>query len=65
LNVFWLALRDENGYRKFGEILQKLDIPHKNYNGNLDADLPKILERLRQRFRCGYNSFGRQALAGG
>lgn len=46
LNVFWIALRDENGYRKFGEILQKLNIPHKNYNGNLDADLPKILEEL-------------------
>jgi hypothetical protein len=46
LNVNWVALRDENGYGKFGEILQKLNIPHKEYNGNLEKDLPEILERL-------------------
>lgn len=46
LNVFWIALRDKNGYKKIGEILQKLGIPHKNYSGNLDVDLPKILEEL-------------------
>jgi hypothetical protein len=46
LKVNWVTLRGENGYKKFGEILQKLNIPHKNYNGNLDADLPKILEEL-------------------
>jgi hypothetical protein len=33
-------------YKKFGEILRKLDIPHKDYNGNLDKDLPIILEEL-------------------
>jgi hypothetical protein len=46
LKVNWVALRDENGYKKFGEILRKLDIPHKDYNGNLDNDLPIILEKL-------------------
>jgi hypothetical protein len=46
LKVNWVALRDENGYKKFSEILQKLHIPHKDYNGNLDNDLPKILEEL-------------------
>jgi hypothetical protein len=46
LKVNWVALRDKDGYKKFGEILQKLDIPHSIYNGNLDIDLPKILERL-------------------
>jgi hypothetical protein len=46
LNVYWVALRDENGYKRFGEMLQKLNIPHKDYNGNLDVDLPKILEEL-------------------
>jgi hypothetical protein len=46
LNVNWVALRDENGYKKFGEILQKLNIPHKDYNGNVDVDLPIILEEL-------------------
>jgi hypothetical protein len=46
LKVNWVALRDESGYRKFGEILHKLNIPHKVYNGKLDVDLPSILEKL-------------------
>jgi hypothetical protein len=46
LNVNWVALRDENGYRKFGEILKKLNIPHKEYDGNLEEDLPRILDEL-------------------
>jgi hypothetical protein len=46
LGVNWVALRDENGYKKFGAILQKLNIPHTNYNGDLDKDLPEILEEL-------------------
>ena len=46
LNVFWVALRDTDGYKRFKIVLEKLSIPHKNYNGNLDVDLPKILEEL-------------------
>ena len=46
LKVNWVALRDENGYKKFGEILQKLNIPHKKYNGNLEKDLARILGNL-------------------
>ncbi|MDR1543088.1 MAG: CfrBI family restriction endonuclease [Prevotellaceae bacterium] len=46
LNVFWIALRDTDGYKRFGLALEKLGIPHKNYNGNLDVDLRKILEEL-------------------
>jgi len=46
LGVYWVALRDRNGYQRFGEALQALGIPHKPYNGNLDDDLPKILEEL-------------------
>jgi hypothetical protein len=46
LDINWVALRDENGYKKFSEILQKLDIPHTNYNGNLDDDLSEILNEL-------------------
>jgi hypothetical protein len=46
LGVNWVALRDKNGYEKFGEILQKLDIPYKDYNGDLEIDLPRILETL-------------------
>ncbi|MDR0619783.1 MAG: site-specific DNA-methyltransferase [Bacteroidales bacterium] len=46
LKVNWVALRDENGYKKFGEILQKLNIPNKKYNGNLEKDLARILGNL-------------------
>lgn len=46
LGVHWVALCDRNGYQRFGEALQALGIPHQPYNGNLDDDLPKILEEL-------------------
>jgi hypothetical protein len=46
LGVNWVALHDKDGYKKFGEILQKLNIPHTDYHGNLEVDLPEILEEL-------------------
>jgi len=46
LGINWVALRDKNGYKKFGEILQKLNIPHADYKGNLDEDLSRILDEL-------------------
>jgi hypothetical protein len=46
LGVNWVALRDKDGYKRFGLALTKLDIPHTNYNGDLDTDLPKILDEL-------------------
>jgi hypothetical protein len=46
LDVNWVALRDKDGYKKFGEILQKLNIPYTVYAGNLDVDLPVILDEL-------------------
>lgn len=46
LGVHWIALRDQNGYQRFGQTLQALGIPHQPYNGNLNDDLPKIVESL-------------------
>jgi hypothetical protein len=46
LGVNWVALRDKDGYKKFSEVLQKLNIPHTDYNGDLEKDLPEILEKL-------------------
>ena len=46
LGVNWIALRDENGYKRFGLALKKLNIPHTEYKGDLDIDLPKILDEL-------------------
>ncbi|MFC2390437.1 MAG: CfrBI family restriction endonuclease [Bacteroidota bacterium] len=46
LGINWVALRDKEGYKRFKSILEKLNIPHTDYNGNLDEDLPKILNKL-------------------
>lgn len=42
----WVALRDPDGYKKFADVLKKLGIPYTEYNGNLDSDLPVILNDL-------------------
>jgi len=46
LGVNWIALRDNDGYKRFGLALGKLGIPHIDYNGDLDVDLSKILDEL-------------------
>ncbi len=46
LNVKWVELRDENGYKRFGTVLQELGIPHTEFNGDLDAYLDQILGEL-------------------
>ncbi len=46
LGVHWVALRDSNGYERFGQALRALGIPHQPYSGNLTDDLPKIVESL-------------------
>lgn len=46
LNVKWVELRDENGYKRFAQILKELEIPFTEFNGNLDTHLDKILIEL-------------------
>ena len=46
LGVNWVALRDKDGFHRFGKILQKLKIPHTNYSGDLDNDIAQILDIL-------------------
>jgi len=46
LGVSWVALRDKEGYKRFGLTLGKLGIPHIDYKGNLDVDLPRVLDEL-------------------
>jgi hypothetical protein len=36
LGINWIELRTENGFRRFKKALEKLDIPHKDFNGNLE-----------------------------
>ena len=46
LGVIWIALRDKDGYKRFKLALEKLNIPHKNYDGNLDKDIKSILAKI-------------------
>ena len=46
LKVKWVELRGEDGYKRFTTVLKQLDIPHQDFNGNLDAHLDKILSEL-------------------
>ena len=46
LKVSWVELRSENGYKRFKKVLETLDIPHKDYNENLDKDLDKIFAEI-------------------
>jgi hypothetical protein len=46
LGVNWIALRDKDGYKRYKLALDKLGIPHAEYEGDLDVDLPNILDEL-------------------
>ena len=46
LNISWIALRDKDGYKRFKSALERFEIPHEDYNGNLDEDLPRMLDEL-------------------
>ena len=46
LGVQWVACRDTNGFRKFKNVLEALNIPHTDYNGDLELDLQIILNDL-------------------
>jgi hypothetical protein len=46
LNVKWVELRDESGYKRFAKVLKELEIPFTEFNGNLDAHLDKIFSEL-------------------
>lgn len=46
LNISWIALRDKDGYKRFKLALERFEIPHIDYNGNLDEDLTKTLTEL-------------------
>lgn len=46
LDVCWVACRDNDGYKRFALALDKFGIPHTDYNGNLDTDIPRILNGL-------------------
>lgn len=48
LNVRWVELRSEVGYKRFSKVLNELGIPFVDFQGNLDAHLDKVLNDLFQ-----------------
>ena len=46
LQVEWVELRSDGGYKKFKNVLENLKIPHKEFTGNLDKGIDKILIEL-------------------
>lgn len=46
LKINWVELRADNGFRRFKKALEQLDIPHKDFKGNLDSDLDKIFDEI-------------------
>ena len=46
LEIYWVELRQKEGYRKFKDILKKIGIPHSEYTGNIQEDLDRILEEV-------------------
>lgn len=46
LGVKWVACRDEEGYRRFKDVLDSLSIPCTDYCGSLDIDLPTIFNEI-------------------
>jgi hypothetical protein len=46
LGVHWIACRDDNGFKRFGTVLSQLGIPHVDYNGDLNTDLPRIFAEI-------------------
>jgi len=46
LGVCWIACRDKDGFRRFSKVLEKFNIPFTDYTGDLDEDLPVILNEL-------------------
>jgi len=46
LNVKWVELRAVNGFQRFGNILEELNIPHTNVSSVLDEDIDIVLNEL-------------------
>ena len=46
LKINWVELRSDNGYKRFATILKILDIPHSDFQGDLDEKLDAILTVL-------------------
>jgi hypothetical protein len=46
LNVYWVELHSNEGYKRFKNILEQLKIPHKNLDGDINSVLDSILQNI-------------------
>jgi hypothetical protein len=47
LHIYWVELRNHEGFKKFKHILEALNIPHEDYiRNNIDEDLEKIFAEI-------------------
>ncbi len=46
LNIKWIELRSEGGYKRFQEVLNELNIPNRDFNGDLIKRLDEILKEI-------------------
>lgn len=46
LGVSWVALRDDKGYQRIKAAFDRFDIPYIDYSGDLNVDLPRILDSI-------------------
>lgn len=44
LGVYWIELRQVDGYKKFKHVLEMLDVPHTEFNGNLDDVIDILID---------------------
>lgn len=46
LNIEWIELRNEEGFKRFAEVLKNLKIPHLEFKGNIDERLEQIYKDI-------------------
>ncbi|OQW91879.1 MAG: restriction endonuclease [Beggiatoa sp. IS2] len=46
LKTHWVELRSTNGYKRFSNVLEELNIPHRKFDGNIDSKLENIFSIL-------------------
>lgn len=44
--ICWVELKTTDGYKRIKQAFDKFNIPYTDYNGNIDKDLPLILDEL-------------------
>lgn len=46
LGIHWIELRTQDGYKRFQEVLNVLNVPNSDFNGDLNTRLEEILKKI-------------------